>query len=137
MSYNTREDIEDVFGIENVTKWADLDNDADATKIADRIARSITYAAGKIDAYMRYTFYVVPLEPIGSELDPVIVDIASIYCGVWLYENRGIADYNPQTGAQQNRLAYNLDRANKSLASIRYGPLRLNLVQDDHVGPLG
>lgn len=135
--YCTREDIEDNFGIINVEKWADLDNDADQTKIAARIDHAIYIASAQIDGALRKTFYVVPLEPNGSYLDPVIVDICAIFAGVYLYEARGVSDFDPDSGQIVHRLKYNKQYAQDTLQKILLGPLSLDLLKENHIGPLG
>ena len=48
-----------------------------------------------------------------------IVDMAANFAGVWLYENRGVQDFNAETGQALHRLQFNRKRAETALAEIR------------------
>ena len=129
MSYCARADIESVFGVENVKQWADLDNDEVSTKIAARITAAIAYAQAEVDDRLRGGPYTPPLdEPPPS----VITDIAAKLAGVWMYENRGVRDYNPDTGEAEHRLTFQKDDAEKKLREIRVGLRRLDLADRMH-----
>ena len=133
MAYSTRSDIEDVFGVDEVSKWADLDNDANATKITNRIARAIEVADEKVDAALRGGAIAVPVP--GSSV--LITNIAAILAGVWLYDARGVVDFDPETGKAQHRLHFQRAGAMRKLKLIRTGDLDIGVAQVDltpHVG---
>ena len=120
--YCTRSDIEDLFGVVNVAKWADLDNDADATKIAARIARAITGASASIDDRLRDSLYVLPITGSPSTL----VNLCASLAGVWLYECRGSQDMNEVTGQPMHRLSWHRNRAEQTLRELKAGTIRLD-----------
>ena len=122
-------DIYAVFGESNVGKWADLDNDADSVKIAARVNNAILWAENEINSRLRNSAYVLPLANADDEVPAEIVDVAANLAGVWLYENRGVQDYNPDTGQVVHRLRWNRDRAEKTLREILAGVRVVDAVQ--------
>jgi phage gp36-like protein len=134
VSYATKSNLEQVFGSTNVEKWADLDNDGDETNIAARIAAALDWADNEIDSLLRESRYDVPITPLtGSATPPVIRDVAASLAGVWLYEARGVQDYNPDTGAAVHRLEWHRRRAHDTLSDIVRGKRRIDAVLVDDV----
>ena len=78
--YCQRSDVEDIFGVANVARWADLDNDQDATKIANRISRAIVWATAEMEDRLRNGPYQVPLTGTSA----TVVDLCAKLAGVWL-----------------------------------------------------
>jgi hypothetical protein len=116
--YCSRSDVNDVFGASNVTKWADLDNDADATKITARVTRAISWATNEINDRLRDSAYTVPFN--GSAL-PVIVDLAATLAGIWLYRARGTDDEtNP------DKFTWHWQRVDQTINEILAGKRKLN-----------
>jgi len=126
--YCTRDDIEDVFGVENVKQWADLDADADATKISNRIDRAREWATSEINDKLRGGRYTIPIQNTNAEIPVTITNICAQMAGVWLYESRGIADYNPETGGAVHRLKWNKDQVLLVIAEIQASKRRLDAV---------
>lgn len=62
MAYCTQADLEEVAGIGNVLKWADLENDRSNASIAARIASAITIAQVEVDARLTGGIYTVPFD---------------------------------------------------------------------------
>lgn len=123
-NYIAQSNIEDVFGSVNVSKWADLDNDADAAKIAARIAKAIAWAENEIDDRLRGGPYILPIVKGTSPSMTVplaIIDTAANLAGVWLYENRGVQDFDQETGMAHHRLEWNRARAERTLKEILAG----------------
>ena len=133
MAYCDRDNVEDRFGNSNVAAWADLDNDEDAAKILARITAAIVAADADIDDLLRGGMYTIPFDEPPPQ---AIIGISADLAGVWLYENRGIQDYNPETGAVVHRLKYADDRAWKKLRRIVAGQITLDLTLLDEVVPL-
>lgn len=119
--YCVAADLFDVFGMLNVKKWADLDNDQDLEKIEARITSAISRASGEIDDWLRDR-YDVPFNPVPSAIN----EVASILAGVRLYENRGIEDIDPETGRPVHRLAHLREAAKRTLQEILSGQRRLD-----------
>lgn len=114
-AYCERSDIEDVYGAKNIEAWADLDNDRDAGKIAARVSRALKYAMTEINDVLRSGLYAVPFT---APVPRAIVDISALLAGVWLYENRGTKDFNPDTGRAVHRYEMQRKRAVIALKNI-------------------
>ena len=118
--YCERSDVEAVYGLSNVAKWADLDNDGDTEKIEARITKALAWAQEEIDSYFRGGRYALPLV---KDDDPpmIILDVAAELAGVWLYENRGVVDFSPESGQPVHRLSWNRKRAYAKIKEIVSG----------------
>lgn len=127
MAYCVKADIEAVYGATNVAKWADLDNDADAVKIAARIAAAITYAEAYLNSALYGSRYQVPF----TTAPTIIVDMCAKSAGLWLYESRGAQDVSPDTGQPVHRLAFLKSEIHHKLRAIKSGGLPLY-----NVGPV-
>jgi len=121
--YCVRADIENLFGVTNVSKWSDLDNDADATKISNRIAAAITATADMIDARLRFSRYLIPISNAG--FTPTIMrDLNAQMAGVWLYESRGVIDYDAD-GRAMHALHWIARKAESTMKQLAAGTLVL------------
>ena len=85
MAYILRTDIEDIFGKENVKKWADLDSAGVTADITARITRAITAAEDRVNSRLRNGPYTIPF---GSP-ESIIQEITAKFAGLWLYNTRG------------------------------------------------
>lgn len=121
--YCTRQDIEDVFGPDNVAKWADIQNNANGDHIAGRIGQAILWATAEIDDRLREGPYELPIVTVPR----TIVDLTAQFAAVWLYESRGVEDFNPETGAAQHKLQFNRKHVEQTLNEIRAGKRRLSI----------
>ena len=135
MSYSSRSDIEDVFGIHNVEVWADLDGDEDSVKIASRIARAIVVADEEINDALRGGPYEVP---VTRKLDgtagvpTTLTDVSAKLAGAWVYENRRLEDTDQE--AADGRVSAHGKRAREILADITSGKRRIDAYrQDDEI----
>jgi phage gp36-like protein len=92
MAYHTRANIEGRYGPANVAKWADLDCDANATKITNRINEAIAYSDSLIDDYLRASVYnySLPLSPVPLTITACAVKIS----GYWLSTARGLKQFD-------------------------------------------
>jgi hypothetical protein len=119
MGYCDRGDIEDIFGIENVKVWADLDNDHDVVKIAARIVVAIDKATEWIDDHLRDSIYTIPLvAEDGGNLPATVIDMCATRAGVWLYEARGVQDFDSETGTPLHRLGWHRKNADRTMLKI-------------------
>lgn len=121
LGWSSREEIEDLFGSDNVAKWADKDNDASEIKIRRRIRRAIEYATS--DARMKLTDTSVKLSEM-SDPPVVLRDAVSRMAGVWLYETRGVADTADEEG--KHVLTTHKKQAEKFYNGIRSGRYRID-----------
>lgn len=126
-TYCTQSQIEDVFGIENVKQWSDLDNSGATNK--DRIERAIEVVSERIDDVVRITNYKIPLADEDAAISVSLSDLAATMAGIWLYEARGSQDFNPQTGEVAHRLEFKRQRAEQMLNDIRDQRIRLNALK--------
>jgi hypothetical protein len=127
-TYCTKADIEQVFGTTNVSKWADLDNDSDATKIANRIAAAIAYASEVIDDVLRCTSYLIPAATAAGATPTTIKDLTAKIAGIWLYEARGSHDFDGNSGQPYHRYAWVRRDCMRTLENIRTGRRKLDAV---------
>ncbi len=127
MSYSVKSNIEAVFGVANVAKWADLDNDEDEAKIAARVAAAIAVADEEMNDVLRTGPYAVPLTAVGGGAltSPSVVNMAAVLAGVQLYESRGVDDYDPEAGKYAHRLKFLKDEVTRKLREIMKGLRRV------------
>jgi hypothetical protein len=87
--------MELIFGIANVTKWADLNNTSDTSFITNRITTMIALAHEMTNDTLRAGAYTVPVvSPIPYSLSYHTACLA----GVLLYESRGEVDSEDENG---------------------------------------
>lgn len=122
MPYSERSNIEDIYGVTNVEKWADLDNDGDATKITNRITAAITRADDELDNRLRESRYVVPFTTAPSAIEY----LSALYAGIWLYSNRGVTDYNAD-GEAQDQLQHQRNDFDEKVRMIHAGTYILDV----------
>jgi hypothetical protein len=125
-TYCAKTDIEQVFGPTNVSKWSDLDNDADATKIANRITAAIAYASESIDDILRCTSYPIPVVTAADATPATVKDLAAKLAGIWLYEARGSQDFDRDSGQPYHRYAWVRRDCYRTLEDIRTGRRKLD-----------
>lgn len=131
MAYATQTDIEEIFGVPNVKKWADRDGDGVEANITARITKALAYADVTINDRLRDSQYtVIPFTD--SPLPESVVDVAAKLAAIWLYENRGIADYDPDTGRMVHKLKFTKDSVNEWLHCVKTGKIRLSLTGRNH-----
>jgi phage gp36-like protein len=126
MSYITQSNIEDVFGVNNIVRWSNVDNDNE-TVDATRIARSILIADDFIDDHFRNSQYKVPFTTVPRK----IVDWAAKWAGIWLYESRGLADDNEEG----NKLQKMKEKTEQEISECLAGMIKLNAVRVDATVP--
>lgn len=112
--YANKSDIEIIFGSDNVTKWADLNNSSDQTEIDARICWSLQQAHSQINDRLTPGPYKIPFEtPVPIQ----IIDTCARLAGVILYESRGITDMTDGE-KPKNQLTYHRQLAMKLLNNI-------------------
>lgn len=125
-TYCVKADVENVFGIENVKQWSDIENAGSAN--TTRITQAIAVASERIDDVARTINYTIPLADEDATDSVTITDLTAVLAGLWLYEARGAQDYNPQTGEVTHRFEFKRQRAEQLLADIRDQRIRINAV---------
>lgn len=127
--YANQSDVENLFGVENVKRWSQLDPDL-TTVDATRVDAALDYAEGQIHTKLRGGIYAIPLV-LTDESVELIKDIQARLAGVWLYESRGIDDYDVETGRPIHRLGWHARHARSMLQQIRAGVIRLQATRND------
>lgn len=89
MAYIAEADIQNVFGVDNVTAWSDLQGTA--VKDTTRIAASIAYADEQIDNRFRDGLYEIPFSPVCV----TVKHWAAVIAGLWLFESRPLHNRDP------------------------------------------
>jgi len=110
--YIAQSDLEDLFGINNIAVWSNLD-DTNTTADADRIARAIVFAENYVESRLRGTTVAVPLDTVTPILTHTIATIA----GYWLYSPRGMRD----SDTVANRMKTMRDDVEALLESVAEG----------------
>jgi phage gp36-like protein len=85
--YIAQSDLEDLFGINNIAVWSNLD-DTNTTADTNRIARAIVFAENYVESRLRGTTVAVPLDTV----TPILTNIIATIAGYWLYSPRGMRD---------------------------------------------
>lgn len=129
-SYCARADVEQIHGVSNVEKWADLDNDGDAAKITARITAMIGYASEELDDRLRDGPYDVPF----SSGLTTITYLSALLAGVLLYEARGVQDFESETGTPYHRLQWHRSRVDQMVNQILSGQRQLNATKRTQSG---
>jgi phage gp36-like protein len=107
MSYATQQDIEAIFGPDNVAAWS-LYESGSPTGSADatRVAAALTHADAEINGLFIGGPYALPL--VCATMQPVVVNWAATIAGVWLYGSRATASYIDYAGNRYIALRNNV-----------------------------
>ncbi len=85
--YIDQGDIEDVFGVDNVAVWSNLQNDSTSADTS-RITTAIAYAEQEVNDRFRMSMYQVPFtESESGGLYPV-KNWCAVLAGAWLFRSR-------------------------------------------------
>lgn len=124
----TQSDIENVFGVENVRLWSNLDPDATATD-TDRVALALATAADDVDGMFRggNRTDLLPL-PSGNYL---VTDWIAKKAGVWLYQSR------PTGGTGDAAVSYSdmIEAVDKQIGQYISGARKFNVGIDYPTAP--
>lgn len=122
LEWTSRGEIENMFGLTNVTQWADLENQGVTADIADRIQWAVEEATE--EARMRLRGSSVDLEALQCAPRPLRLATTRV-AGLLLYESRGIKDVDEE-GHGMHRLSWHSKRADKFFQQVRAGTLLLD-----------
>jgi len=126
-TYCTETDVDTRFGGDNIDEWLDIDNDADATVRAARVAKGIEMASDEIDNILRRTCYLIPIQDASGTAPGDVVQIAAALAGVWIYEARGSTDF-ARDGSPVHGQSWHRQWALDQLEAIRSGRIRIDAV---------
>lgn len=128
-TYCTQADIELEYGATNLAQWADIDNDGDATKKANRIAHAIAVASEEIEEVLRKMHFRLPaVQGSGSGIPTTINRLAAVMAGLWLYECRGAQDFS-RDGTPLHGHWWRRQWADKYLEELRTGVRKLDAIE--------
>lgn len=119
--YAVRSDIEELFGVAELKKWADREGTQDGSEIAAAIASALSDATEYVNDRLRGGRYDLPFAPI----PPMIKDITRRRAATMLYEWRGATDYDAK-GAPLDRLTVHRKWVEDMLNKLRAGVIRLD-----------
>ena len=121
-TYCDTDDLNAVFGTDNITLWATLADGDEAATIAARKATAIAVASDELDEVLRAITGQEDKLPIATVPDSV-TDKVAIRAGVWLYSARQTDD-----ASGQNSQVEVLDKQYRRwLSEVRSGARKLNL----------
>ena len=118
----SRADVENVFGAENVQKWADVDNCGDPTVIARRIDWSIAWATNELQDLLRDGPYVV--DPLPVTAAATWVPLAAMLAG-WMLSNPRVGEDSVDP-AKQRKNSWALTHVQQTVHEIKIGKRRIN-----------
>lgn len=124
MSYANRSDIEAQFGLGTVKKWADLEDDGVSASITARITVALTYADATVNDRLRNGPVSIPFT---GTIPVTIVKIAAVFAGVWLYESRGVINWDAETGRSQHQYLFQKREAERTIQDIHAGIIKLDV----------
>jgi len=120
LAYPSQQDVEFVFGPTNIAKWADLENDGDATYIANRIGWARVQATSRVNDRLRGGPYVIPFS---SPYPNMVVEMTARLAGAILYESRGIQDSQDDSG--QSLVQMHRKMCERWINQVRAGLVRI------------
>lgn len=116
-NYADEASIKLVYGVLNINKWADLDNDADATKIANRIDWACTAATDYVNSRLTLGKYTIPFTSV-----PTMIElITSMLAGLMLFDGRLAVSSEPKF----DQVARQRKDLNRYIRQIVSGQLKL------------
>ncbi|MHA1220126.1 MAG: phage protein Gp36 family protein [Candidatus Heimdallarchaeota archaeon] len=125
-NYVSQSDIENVFGVNNVIAYSNLDNDS-TTVNATRVQAAIEWAESYVNSRFRDGKYQIPFSSACKE----VINWCATLAGIWLYEARGLRDENEEG----NKLEEKKKEVNSEIASCLAGELRLDVERHDSNAP--
>lgn len=124
VTYALRPDVHNIFGASNVTKWADVDNDANAHTISRRVEWALKRATDDVNDRLRGGPYEVPFD---APYPGAVIDACARLAGVLLYDSRGAQD--SEDGDGTHVLSTHRDMVDKWCRSVRAGRVSIGQVQ--------
>lgn len=125
LDWSSRTELDYLFGRKNIDQWADLDNEQDATHIAERVRWAVQAASE--DARLRLKNGPIDVEEMGSACSPLRIATTRL-AGVLLYESRGVVDTSDEKGS--HRLQAHVKAADQFFRQVNAGVLTLEGARD-------
>lgn len=125
MTYATRDDMENVYGRENVRKWADIENTGDSDYVAQRVSWALSRSDSIINDMMKNGPYTIPFE---SPYPDAVVYFAAVQAGIVLYDARGLSEAEPEN----DNLAMHRKAFMGFIYGLRNGSRRLTEVDPEY-----
>jgi len=125
MAYCEREDLESIFGAQNIAKWADLDSSEHTGAIENRIAHAIAIADAEIDSVLVMAPYRIPLADDPDSTPALIREVSATLAGVYLYEGRGAQAVSTEQGQPVHPYMFKRMWAMSVLNDLRTGKRRI------------
>lgn len=131
-TYCSQEDVEQVFGAVNVTKWATLDTSDTSTTRAERITLAIEVTAEEMNDWLRGAHYPVPVPKTvvaGSDILAIhpIRFLNARLAGIFLHDNVLVQNIDPRTGQPLDEVTFARTSAQKYLDDITTGKRKLDI----------
>jgi hypothetical protein len=109
--YCEQEDLELMYGVSNIRKWADLDNNGDEDIIVARIDWSCETSTEYINSRLMNGPYEIPFSTgSGGTLPIIIINLAAMYGGMLLYDGRQVVSAKSDERDQLSRQRKDFDR---------------------------
>ncbi len=119
--YHVRSDVDLIYGKENVTKWADLNNNGNEEEIAARVTWASELSYEYTNANLADGPYDVPFE-VDPDTHVIIKDLSARWTGWILYESRGFVDAED---SNENQLKSHKQFVMDSISDIHGGNIKL------------
>jgi len=110
--YCVKSDVEAIYGLTNIVKWADLNNNKLTSEVDTRIDKFIDLADNEINCRMRAGPYKIPF--IVEPYEGILVDLSARLTGALLYECRGPTNADPKN----DLLKWHRDQVDKTIDGI-------------------
>lgn len=120
MIYATRQNLETIFGKQNILRWADLDGENNAQDISERIQYACETASSNFEDILRQRRYLFPIT-----VSRTVIDLVSRMAALLLYDGREMIDGNGGTDA----LSLVRQKVEEKLGKIRRGEIILEGIQ--------
>lgn len=118
-----RGDVENFYGVDNVAKWADKNNNGNASEISTAIAYAIMMADADIRAKLTGSKWTMP--QAGDIVPAILVYHVAMLAGVVLYESRGVRDIDT-AGNAQHQLTFAINRVDQFIKSVHLNAIDLS-----------
>ena len=121
LPWTSRSELDNLFGRSNITTWADLENEEDATQIRQRVRWAVDEATAEARERLSTLVNMESLTVAPRSLRLTVTRLA----GVLLYESRGIKDSAEEDG--KNRLQVHKTAVDRYFREIAAGRRILTL----------